>query len=112
MNHLVRTKIGWLWDRIRGIYPIGRVTGMVVLSLVRLGKVVHLHSIRSADRQRIMAHWAFVVGIHGRTMRLCHRGCNIGQRLGKRDRVAMVVITHVQHGQLLMVLEVLVVLWR
>ena len=57
----MRTKIRALRDRIWGIHGIGRVTGMGVV--VPLWKMVHLHSIRSADWHRVMANWVLVVGI-------------------------------------------------
>ena len=84
---------------------------VVLLPLMSMRKMMHLHSIRCADWHRIMANWVLVVGIHGWSMGLWHglRGRNIGQRLGKRDRVAMVVrvIAHVQHRQLLLLVLVL-----
>jgi hypothetical protein len=61
----MRTKIRGLRDRIWGIHGVGRVTGIVVV-VVSLRKVVHLHSIRSADWHRVMANRVLVVGIHGR----------------------------------------------
>jgi len=76
--------------------------------VVPLREVVYLHSIRSADWDRIMANWVLVVDIHGGDMRLWHWGGNLGMRNG------VAVISHVQHWQLLMlgmVVDMLMRLW-